>query len=257
MTVTINDRPIGPGHPCYIIAEMSANHQQNFDKAVELLHVAADARVDAVKLQTYTADTLTIDCDREYFQIQGDTLWDGRTLYDLYQEASGPWDWQPRLKRIAEELGLDLFSTPFDTSAADFLEEMQVPAYKIASFEIVDLPLIRHVASKGKPVIMSTGLASLGEIQRAVATVRATGNEQLILLKCTSAYPALPESMHLRTIPHLSAAFGTPAGLSDHTMGTAVPVAAVAPAPALSKSTTACHAMKGARILPSRWSRMS
>ncbi len=228
MTITINARPIGPGAPCYIIAEMSANHQQNFDKAVELLRVAADAGVDAVKLQTYTADTLTIDCDRDCFRIKGDTLWDGRTLYDLYQEASGPWDWQPRLMQIATELGVHLFSTPFDTTAADFLEEMGVPAFKIASFEIVDLPLIRYVAAKGKPMIISTGLASLGEIQRAVDTVRATGNDQIVLLKCTSAYPALPETMHLRTIPHLAATFGVPAGLSDHTMGTAVPVAAVA-----------------------------
>ena len=228
MSFEINGRPVGAGHPCYIIAEMSANHQQDFSRAVELLHVAREAGADAVKLQTYTADTMTIDAPQECFQINGDTLWDGRSLYDLYVEASGPWDWQPRLKEKADEIGIDLFSTPFDTSAVDFLQQMDVPCFKIASFEVVDLPLIRHIAEQGKPIIMSTGMASLAEIQSAVETIHATGNQQLVLLKCTSAYPSPPDAMNLRTIPHLADAFGVSAGLSDHTMGSSVAVASIA-----------------------------
>ncbi len=226
--IEIAGRLVGPGHPTYIIAEMSANHHQDYERAVRLLEAAAEAGVDAVKLQTYTADTLTLACDAEPFRIGAGTLWEGKNLHDLYGEASTPWDWQPRLKEAAEGLGLHLFSTPFDPTAVDFLEEMQVPAHKIASFEIVDLPLIRRVAETGKPMIMSTGMASLAEIEEAVAAVRAAGNEQLVLLKCTSAYPSPPEAMNLATIPHLAATFGVPAGLSDHTLGIAVPAAAVA-----------------------------
>jgi pseudaminic acid synthase len=226
--IEINGRRIGPGFPVYIVAELSANHGQNFDQAVQLIYAAKESGADAVKLQTYTADTLTIRSDREYFHIGGGTLWDGRTLYDLYAEAYTPWDWQPRLKEIANRLGLDLFSTPFDPTAVDFLEEMGVPAHKIASFEIVDLPLIRRIAQTGKPIIMSTGMATLAEIDEAVQAILQAGGSQLALLKCTSAYPAPPEEMNLRTIPHQAEAFHVPIGISDHTLGIAVPIAAVA-----------------------------
>lgn len=224
----INQHEIGPGRPVYIIAEMSANHGQNFDEAVRLLYAMKEAGADAVKFQTYTPDTLTIDCDRPEFQIGTGTLWAGKNLYQLYGEAYTPWEWQPKLKELSDQIGLDCFSTPFDDSAVDFLESMSVPAHKIASFEIVDLPLLRKVAATGKPVIMSTGMASLAEIDEAVRTLREGGCSELALLKCTSAYPAPPEEMNLRTIPHLAAAFGVPAGLSDHTLGITAAVAAVA-----------------------------
>jgi len=223
----VGGRRIGTGHRVYTIAEMSANHNQDFDRAVKILKAAADAGADAIKLQTYTPDTLTIDCDDEHFQIQG-TLWEGRTLYDLYEEAYMPWEWQPELQQIAQDLDLDFFSTAYDATAVDFLEELDVPVYKVASFELVDLPLLRKVAQTGKPIILSTGMATLAEIDEAVRTIREAGGEQLALLKCTSAYPAPPEEMDLRTIPHLGEAFGVPTGLSDHTLGIAVPVAAVA-----------------------------
>jgi pseudaminic acid synthase len=224
----IGDRPIGPGNPTYIIAELSANHGQDFDQAVRLVHAATEAGADAVKLQTYTADTLTIRSDRPEFRVGGGTLWDGRTLYDLYAEAYTPWDWQPRLKRLADQIGIDLFSTPFDPSAVVFLEGMSVPAYKVASFELVDLPLIERIARTGKPMILSSGMATLAEIAEAVEAARRAGAAEIALLKCTSAYPAPPEEINLRTIAHLSEAFGVPVGLSDHTLGIAVPVAAVA-----------------------------
>ncbi|MBL8800132.1 MAG: pseudaminic acid synthase [Planctomycetia bacterium] len=223
----IGNRPIGPGRPAYIIAELSANHNRSFDEAVKLVRAAKDIGADAVKLQTYTADTLTIRCDRPEFRIGGGTLWDGKTLHDLYGEAYTPWDWQPRLKQVADEIGIHLFSTPFDPTAVDFLEAMDVPAYKIASFEMIDLPLIEKVARTGKPVIMSTGMATREEIDEAVAAVRRHGVD-LALLKCTSAYPARPEDANLRTIVDLGQRYGVPAGLSDHTMGIAVPVAAIA-----------------------------
>ncbi len=226
--IEINGRRIGPGYPTYIIAEMSANHNQDFDQAVRIIEAAKEAGADAIKLQTYTPDTLTIDCDNEYFRIGKGTLWQGRTLYDLYSEAYMPWDWQPRLKQIANELGLDIFSTPFDEIAVDFLEAMGVPAYKIASFENVDLLLLRKIAQTGKPIIISTGMATLFEIDEAVRTARDAGATQIALLKCTSAYPAPPEEMNLCTVPHLAEGFGVPVGLSDHTLGIAVPVAAVA-----------------------------
>lgn len=226
--IEINGRSIGPGKPIYIIAEMSANHDQDFDQAVRILHAAKEAGADAVKLQTYTPDTLTIPSDREYFRIGGGTLWDGRTLYDLYSEAYMPWEWQPKLKAIAEEIGIDLFSTAYDPSAVDFLEEMGVPVHKVASFENVDIPLIQKMARTGKPLIISTGMATLGEIEEAVQSARSAGATQIALLKCTSAYPAPPEEMNLRTIPHLAEAFHVPVGLSDHTLGIVVPIAAVA-----------------------------
>ena len=226
--IEINGRPVGPGAPVYIVAEMSANHGQSFEQAVKILEAAKAAGADAVKLQTYTPDTITIRCDNDYFRVGKDTLWSGRNLYDLYSEAYTPWEWQPKLKGAANALGLDLFSTPFDDTAVDFLEAMQVPAYKIASFEVVDLPLLRRIARTGKPIIMSTGMATLAELDEAVRTIRDAGGSQLALLKCTSAYPAPPQEMNLATIPHLQQAFGVPVGLSDHTTGIAVAVAAVA-----------------------------
>src|SRR5579864_7406732 len=226
--ITIGKRTIGVGKPVYVIAEISANHHQNFDEAVNIIRAAKDAGADAVKLQTYTPDTMTIASDRREFCIGGGTIWDGRNLYDLYSEAYTPWDWQPKLKQFANDLGLDLFSTPFDASAVEFLEKMEVPAHKLASFELVDLPLIRILARTGKPLIISTGMASVEEIEEAVRTARESGATQIALLKCTSAYPAAAEEMNLRTIPELSRRFGVPAGLSDHTTGIAVPVAAVA-----------------------------
>ena len=226
--ISIADRRIAPGRPCYLIAELSANHRQQFDEAVKLVAAAGEAGANAVKLQTYTPDTLTIRCDRPEFRIGGGTLWDGKTLYDLYAEAHTPWDWQPRLKRLAADLGMDLFSSPFDRTAVDFLEEMDVPAYKVASFEIVDIPLIEYIAGKGKPIIMSTGMATLAEIDEAVNAARRAGATEIALLKCNSAYPAPPGEMNLRTISDMAARFGVPIGLSDHTLGIAVPVAALA-----------------------------
>ncbi len=225
--IEINGRKIGAGQLTYAVAEISANHHQDFEQAVKIIKAAKKAGADAVKLQTYTPDTLTIDCGNEYFQIK-DTLWGGRMLYELYNEAYMPWEWQPHLKEIANEIGLDLFSTAYDDTAVDFLEGMDILAYKIASFELVDLPLLRKVAQTGKPIIMSTGMATLAEIDEAVRTIREAGGGQLALLKCTSAYPAPSEEMDLRAIPHLSEAFDVPAGLSDHTLDIAVPVAAVA-----------------------------
>lgn len=225
--IIINNRTIGPGRPVYIIAEMSANHGQDFQQAVRIIEAAKEAGADAVKLQTYTPDTLTINCEQEQFRIQG-TIWQGKTLYELYGEAYTPWEWQPRLKEVADGLGIDLFSTPFDATAVDFLESMRVPAHKVASFELVDHGLLRKVGATGKPVILSTGMASLAEIDEAVHVLRESGAGGVALLKCTSAYPAPPEAMNLRTISHLAEAFAVPAGLSDHTLGIAVPVAAVA-----------------------------
>lgn len=224
----IGSRKVGPSHPAYLIAELSANHGQDFDQAVRIVRAMAASGADAVKVQTYTADTLTIACDNEFFRIGGGTLWDGRTLHDLYQEAFMPWEWQPKLQAVATELGLDFFSTPFDASAVDFLEAMNVPVHKVASFELVDLPLLKKIAATRKPVIASTGMATQDEIAEAVKILRDGGCTQLALLKCTSAYPALPEEMHLRTIADMGARFGVPVGLSDHTMGHTVPVAAVA-----------------------------
>ena len=225
--IKIGQRVIGVGHAVYVIAEVSANHHQDFDQAVKIVQAAKNAGADAVKLQTYTPDTLTIACDRPEFRIEG-TIWHGRNLHDLYGEAYTPWDWQPKLKQVANDLGMDCFSSPFDATAVDFLEAMGVPAHKLASFELVDIPLIQKMARTGKPLIMSTGMATVEEIEEAVQTARGAGATQIALLKCTSAYPALPEEMNLRTIPELSRRFNLPVGLSDHTMGTAVPVTAVA-----------------------------
>ena len=226
--IEVENRHIGLYKPIYIIAEMSANHNQDFSQSVKLIEAAKEAGVDAVKLQTYTPDTITIDCNNEYFRIGKGIVWEGKKLYELYKEAYTPWEWQPKLKEVANDLGMDLFSTPFDKTAVDFLEKMDVPAYKIASFELVDIPLIQYIAKTGKPMIMSTGMATLAEIDEAVNAIREAGGNQLALLKCSSAYPAPPDEMNLRTIPHLAEAFGVPTGLSDHTLGIAVPVAAAA-----------------------------
>jgi len=226
--IQIADRRIGTGFPVYIVAEMSANHNQSFERAVQIVHAIKEAGADAVKLQTYTADTITLRSDKKCFRVSGGTLWDGRTLHDLYQEAFTPWEWQPKLKQVADTIGLQLFSSAFDASAVDFLEEMDVPAHKVASFELVDLGLIEKMASTGKPLIMSTGMATESEINEAVSAARDAGAAQIALLKCTSAYPATPEEANLRTIPELARHFECPAGLSDHTMDNAVAVAAVA-----------------------------
>src|SRR6266403_2969790 len=225
--IEIGRRRVGAGEPIYCIAEISANHNQNFDTAVRIVQAAKDAGADAVKLQTYTPDTITIQSNRERFQVGGGTLWDGRSLYDLYQEAYTPWEWQPKLKKVADDLGMQCFSSAFDDTAVDFLETMNVPAHKVASFELVDLPLIQKMAATGKPLIMSTGMATFEEIEEAVATARGAGAKQIALLKCTSAYPAPAEEMNLRTIPELGRRFDVPVGLSDHTMDVAVPVVAV------------------------------
>jgi len=242
----IGNHPIGPGHPVYVIAELSANHNREFDRAARIVQAAKDAGADAIKLQTYTADTITLRSDKKYFQIGGGTLWDGRTLHDLYAEAGTPWEWHSRLLGLAKDIGLDFFSSPFDHSAVDFLEGLNVPAYKIASPELVDLPLIEKVASTGKPMIMSTGMATRDEIQEAIDSARSAGATQIVLLKCTSAYPAPPGMMNLRTIPELARTFGVPAGLSDHSLGIAVPVAAVAlGACVIEKHLTLSRADKG------------
>ena len=223
----IGNFEIGKGKT-FIVAEMSANHLQKFDIAVKILKKAKEVGADAVKLQTNTPDTMTIDCEKEYFKIKQGTIWDGRYLYDLYKEAYMPWEWQEKLKEIADDIGLILFSTPFDKSSADFLEKLGVPAYKIASFEITDIPFIEHVARKRKPVVISTGIATLSDIEEAVNACRRVGNDQIILLKCTSAYPAPIEEANLRTIPNMRETFNVMVGLSDHTLGITVPIAAVA-----------------------------
>jgi pseudaminic acid synthase len=225
--ITIHGREVGPGHSVYIIAEMSANHGQDFDTAVRIMEAAKEAGADAVKLQTYTPDTLTIDSEKDLFRIR-ETIWKGVTLYDLYREAYMPWEWQPRLKEIADRLGMDLFSSPFDASAVDFLETLNVPAYKVASFELVDLPLLSRIAATRKPILLSTGMATKEEIAEALRAIGEAGGEEVCLLKCTSAYPAPPEEMNLRTLPDLSEAFGVPVGLSDHSLGSEVALAAVA-----------------------------
>ena len=216
------------GEP-FIIAEMSGNHNQSLDNAMAILQAAADAGADAIKLQTYTADTITLDvADGPFVIADKSSPWVGKRLHDLYEEAHTPWEWHKPLFDRASELGLIAFSTPFDPTAVDFLEKLNVPAYKIASFEMVDLPLIEKIARTGKPIIMSTGMATLAEIDEAIHAARGAGATEIALLKCSNAYPAAPEEMNLSTIPHMAEAFGVPAGLSDHTLGIAVPVAAVA-----------------------------
>jgi pseudaminic acid synthase len=228
-TFRIGDRPIGREHPPFVIAEMSGNHNQSLDRALAIVEAAAEAGAHAIKLQTYTADTMTLDLDEGAFRIEDpNSLWAGKNLYELYQQAYTPWDWHAPIMRRAAELGLLCFSTPFDETAVDFLEALRVPAYKVASFENTDLPLIRKIAATGKPMIVSTGMASLAELDETVRAAREAGCRDLVLLKCTSTYPASPENTNLRTIPHLRELFGCEVGLSDHTMGVGAGVAAVA-----------------------------
>ena len=220
---------IGPGHPPFIIAEMSGNHNQSLDRALAIVDAIADSGAHAVKLQTYTAETMTLDlAEREFFIDDPDSLWKGSSLYKLYELAHTPWEWHEPIFARARQRGLVAFSTPFDATAVEFLESLEVPAYKVASFENIDLPLIRKVAATGKPVIISTGMATLGEIDEAVRTARAAGCKHLVLLKCTSNYPASPTSSNLVTIPHLRTAFDCQVGLSDHTLGIGAAIASVA-----------------------------
>ena len=228
MEFKIGDKKIGENHPTFIIAELSANHMNDFDVAVKTIEAIAESGADAVKFQTFTPDTITLDCDNEYFKIKQGTVWDGLVLHDLYEDAYMPWDWQPKLKKIAENLGLIVFSSPFDKTSVDFLEDMDVQAYKIASFEITDIPLIEYVASKGKPIIISTGIASFEDIELAVKTCLDAGNDEIALLKCTSSYPAPLEEINLNTIPDIKEKFNVVVGLSDHTLGGEVSTAAIA-----------------------------
>lgn len=243
--MTIAGRRIAKGLPAYVIAELSANHNQSFERAVRIVHAAKDAGADAVKLQTYTADTITLRSEKEYFRIGGGTLWDGRSLHDLYQEAFTPWEWQPKLKRVADDLGMHLFASAFDESAVEFLEKMNVPAHKVASPELVDIGLIQKMARTGKPLIMSTGMASEAEISEAVEAAREAGASQIALLKCTSAYPAPPDEANLLTIPELTRKFNYPAGLSDHTMDSTVAIAAIA--------FRSVHSRKASLLESGRW----
>ena len=212
----------------FIIAELSANHNQNYDLAIETIKAAKEVGADAIKLQTYTADTITLNCNNKFFQINQGTIWDGKLLYDLYKEAYTPWEWQPKLIEYAKSIGLICFSSPFDKTSVDFLEKLNVPAYKIASFEITDIPLIEHVASKQKPMILSTGIANAADINLALSACYRMKNNRIALLKCTSSYPAPVEETNLLTIPDMKQQFNAIIGLSDHTMGSLVAIAAVA-----------------------------
>ncbi len=225
--IKIGDRHIGAGRKAYLIAEMSANHLQDYERAKRIILAAKRAGADAVKLQSYRPDTITIDCRGEEFMATRGSLWEGRNLYELYQEAYMPWEWHQGLFAYAREIGIDIFSSPFDFSAVELLESLDAPAYKIASYEILDIPLIRRCAATGKPVILSTGIATLADIERAVEACRAEGNDQIAILKCVSQYPTPYPDLNLRTIPHMAEAFHCVTGLSDHSMGSAVDVAAV------------------------------
>lgn len=227
-TITIGQRKVGRNYPAYIIAEMSANHNNDFSTAEKMVYAAKEAGADAIKLQTFTADVHTLDSAKKWFRIGGGTLWDGTTLYKLYKKCAMPWEWQPRLKDLADDIGIDLFSAAVDPTSVAFLEEMDIPVHKIASFELVDLELIRCMAKTGKPIIMSTGMATLCEIQEAVQAAKESGAREIALLKCTSAYPAPPEEMNLITIPHLAQTFNVPVGLSDHSSGFTIPAVSVA-----------------------------
>ncbi|MCD6163595.1 MAG: pseudaminic acid synthase [candidate division Zixibacteria bacterium] len=227
--IVIANKIIGSGYPPFIIAEMSANHNQSLERALEIVEAAARAGAHALKLQTYTADTMTLDINEKEFKIDDPkSLWNGYSLYKLYEKAYMPWEWHKPIFKRCEELGIIGISTPFDLTAVDYLEKLNVPAYKVASFENQDIPLLKRIAETGKPVIISTGLANVAELDETVRTVRKAGNNDIILLKCTSSYPASPESTNIRTIPHMKSLFDTQVGLSDHTLGIGVSVASVA-----------------------------
>lgn len=243
-TITIDDRVIGYGEKTYIIAEISANHNHNIQEAIDLVHLAKECGADAVKIQTYTPDTMTINCDNEYFQIGKGTIWEGKNLYELYGEAYLPWEWTERLIQEAKAIGITLFSTPFDSSSVDFLEGFDMPAYKVASFELVDHPLIARIARTGKPVIMSTGMGTLREIAEAVEVLESNGCREYALLKCTSSYPAPADEANLARMKHMAEAFQVPVGLSDHTMGATVPAVAVG----LGASVVEKHFTKSRRV---------
>lgn len=223
----IGNRIVGIGQPCFCVAEMSGNHLKDYGRAVEIIHAAKEAGADAIKLQTYTADSLSVNCDKEYFQIHGG-LWDGMTEYKLYEEASTPWDWQPKLQEVAQQLGLECFSSPFDFASVDFMKACKMPAVKIASYEINDIPLIRRAAKMHKPMIFATGVAYAADIERALEVCREEGNEEVMLLKCVSAYPTPYEEINLNMIPSLARTYDCLVGLSDHSMGSVVPVGAAA-----------------------------
>ncbi len=225
--MTIDNRPIGQQHPCFIIAELSANHNGSLETAIETIKAAKKAGADAIKLQTYTPDTITLNVKNDYFRLAHGTLWDGKYLYELYQEAYTPWEWHEQLFNVAREEGLICFSSPFDNTAVDLLQSLNAPAYKIASFEIMDIPLIKYVAQQGKPVIFSSGVAELIDIELVIQTCKEAGNHQIALLKCTSSYPAPLDMANLNTIPDMQQRFNTVVGLSDHTMGIVSPVVAV------------------------------
>lgn len=227
MYIKIGNSKIGENHPTFIVAELSANHEQKYGLAVKTIKAIKEAGADAVKLTTDRPDRITINCTNKYFRIKQETLWDGKNLYQLYRENDTPWEWQPKLKRIAEDLGLIFFSTATDPTSADFLEGINVPAYKIASFEITDIPLINHIAKKNKPIIISTGIATLADIEEAINTCKKMGNKQIALLKCTSTYPTLIQESNLLTIPNMINTFKTVVGLSDHTPGIIAPIVAV------------------------------
>ncbi len=222
----IGNCEIGYEHPCFIIAELSANHNGSLETALETVRAAKRAGANCIKLQTYTADTLTIDCEKDDFIIQSGSIWDGKNYYQLYQEAYTPWEWHEEIMKTAKEEGLICFSSPFDPTSVDFLEKLNVPAYKIASFEITDIPLIEYVASKGKPVIISTGIATQEDIELALEACKRMGNDQIALLKCTSSYPAPIEEANMIMVKDMAERFGVITGLSDHTMGSTVPVVA-------------------------------
>lgn len=227
MPIQIDNHLIDRNSSTFIIAELSANHRQDKKIAFETIKAAKEAGANAIKLQTYTADTITIDSDNDYFKIDSGTIWDGRTLYDLYKEAYTPWEWHKDLMDYAKELDIICFSSPFDYTAVDLLESLNVPAYKIASFEITDIPLIEYVASKKKPIIISTGIATMQEIEEAIAACKKAGNDHIVLLKCTSSYPAKIEDTNLLTMQNMKETFGVEIGLSDHTLGITVPIVAV------------------------------
>lgn len=228
MEIRIGKRRIGPTYPVFIVAEMSGNHNHSFKRALKIIDAAASAGADAIKLQTYTPDTLTIKSDKKWFRIGGKGPWSGQTLYELYQQTYTPWEWQPKLKKYAEKKGLIFFSAPFDETAVDFLEKMRVPAYKIASFEIGDLELLRRISRTRKPVIVSRGMASLAEIKLALKTLKSAGAKQVALLHCVNAYPSRPEDMNIKTIPDIIKRFNVISGISDHSLGNVAAIASVA-----------------------------